>query len=378
MKANGYRARRGWPRGYTGKVLLAGCAGCLFPAVAVGAYAAFVDSTPFLAHLDLLAVLLAATLLATGCTILVVCEVTRPVQAAAQALRVYLARREVPRLPTDRDDEAGALMAGVQEALTRLDAALLRAEAERSAEKLARIRAARSGLTPVSLPGRPLTLVTGCAEVMKAEALSQIGGAAWRDGAGRIGKSGENVAEAVNAVLDLPRVEAQVQFARDKSEVNLADLAREAVRAEHFHADRRGVEIVLDAPQSLHHTLVAPAARGLMEVMLQFAVSRMQAGGQVRLELGGGDTVHITAIAGPAVLFREELPERQPHFAMRFPSARGKPNQGRTGTTALRLSLIEAFCHAMDADMDLVPAEEGLRISVSLSRARSVFAIPAQ
>ena len=69
------------------------------------------------------AVTLAATLIGTGLTLLVLHQLLRPVLLTSQALRDYRKSRESPDLPVEYEDEVGLLMADAQATISHLEQA---------------------------------------------------------------------------------------------------------------------------------------------------------------------------------------------------------------------------------------------------------------
>eukprot|EP00657_Telonema_sp_P-1_P005931 TRINITY_DN23769_c0_g1_i1.p1 TRINITY_DN23769_c0_g1~~TRINITY_DN23769_c0_g1_i1.p1 ORF type:complete len:154 (-),score=50.30 TRINITY_DN23769_c0_g1_i1:74-535(-) len=124
------------------------------------------SSVSFLDQLDVLLALLIATLLGTGATLVAIYGLLSPVRRAARALNTYLDERKVPALPTSLNDEAGVLLANVQESVTRLDAALDAADTQRT-EMERSYREKFEVLSSMSHEIRtPLNHIIGFAEMM--------------------------------------------------------------------------------------------------------------------------------------------------------------------------------------------------------------------
>jgi diguanylate cyclase (GGDEF)-like protein len=125
-------SRAPFPKSYLGKVFLAAFLGTHVPLLSLVVYLARdprrIGSR---ATVRILSVALLATLGGTAATLWAMSALSAPVTLASKALRRYLDRGEIPALPVGYPDRAGRLMADVQYALERLDAAL------RSLEELA-------------------------------------------------------------------------------------------------------------------------------------------------------------------------------------------------------------------------------------------------
>src|SRR5215217_1551148 len=121
-----YRAlsRAPFPRSYLGKVFLAAFLGTHVPLLALLAYLVRFRRFGLRASLRILSVTVPATLGGTAATLWAIHALSAPVVLASRALRRYLDSGELPDLPTRHTDRAGRLMADVQYAVERLDAAM--------------------------------------------------------------------------------------------------------------------------------------------------------------------------------------------------------------------------------------------------------------
>ena len=154
-----YRAlsRAPFPKSYLGKVFLVAFLGTHVPLLALLAYIARFRHFGLRATLRILSITVPATLGGTAMTLWAIHALSAPVALASAALRRYLDSGQIPELPTGYADRAGRLMADVQYAIERLDAAMRsldelagsdhltglynrRAAEERLAEDIARAR----------------------------------------------------------------------------------------------------------------------------------------------------------------------------------------------------------------------------------------------
>jgi diguanylate cyclase (GGDEF)-like protein len=113
-----------FPKSYMGKVFLVAFVGTHVPLLALLAYLARFRSFGPRAALRILSVTVPATLGGTAATLWAIHALSEPVGVASRALRRYLDEGELPDLPTGYTDRAGRLMADVQYAIERLDAAM--------------------------------------------------------------------------------------------------------------------------------------------------------------------------------------------------------------------------------------------------------------
>src|SRR5829696_10378152 len=121
-----YRAlsRAPLPKSYLGKVFLMAFLGTHVPLLALLAYLLRFRRLEVGATLRILSVTVPATLGGTAMTLWAMHALYAPVTLASKALRRYLDSGEIPELPMGYTDRAGRLMADVQYAVERLDAAM--------------------------------------------------------------------------------------------------------------------------------------------------------------------------------------------------------------------------------------------------------------
>src|ERR671913_317788 len=121
-----YRAlsRAPFAKSYVGKVFFTAFLGTHVPLLALLSY--FVRRRHFglWGALRILSVTVPATLGGTAFTLWAMYALSAPTALASKALRRYLDSGEMPELPVGYTDRAGRLMADVQYAVERLDAAM--------------------------------------------------------------------------------------------------------------------------------------------------------------------------------------------------------------------------------------------------------------
>jgi diguanylate cyclase (GGDEF)-like protein len=123
LKTYASLARIGFPKSYSGKIMLVVFAGTHLPLVALVLYLLLVSPGDLGTHLGVLAALLIATLLGFVATLFALRALLAPVRLASSSLEAYLDERRKPELPIgfSDEDEAGKLMADVQHAVDNLD-----------------------------------------------------------------------------------------------------------------------------------------------------------------------------------------------------------------------------------------------------------------
>ena len=121
LKTYASLARIGFPKSFSGKIMLVLFAGTHLPLVVLVLYLLLASPGGLGIHLGVLAALLIATLLGFVATISALGALLAPVRLASSSLEAYLDERRKPELPTGFSDEAGRLMADVQHAVDHLD-----------------------------------------------------------------------------------------------------------------------------------------------------------------------------------------------------------------------------------------------------------------
>jgi diguanylate cyclase (GGDEF)-like protein len=112
------------PRSYTGRILLICFIGTHIPLITFCLWVLTMDGASVQTYGTELVVLLIATLAGTALTLAAVREMLAPVRVASLALKAYQEQRQLPALRRNFSDEAGELLAQVQDTTEELDRAL--------------------------------------------------------------------------------------------------------------------------------------------------------------------------------------------------------------------------------------------------------------
>ena len=124
LKTYASLARIGFPKSFSGKIMLVLFAGTHLPLVALVLYLLLASPGGLRTHLVVLVALLIATLLGFVATLFALRALLAPVRLASSSLEAYLDERRKPELPIGFSDEAGRLMADVQHAVDHLDSTI--------------------------------------------------------------------------------------------------------------------------------------------------------------------------------------------------------------------------------------------------------------
>ncbi|QQA44246.1 sensor histidine kinase [Pelagovum pacificum] len=352
MKLYEYMAGKSWPRSYNGKILLVSFLGVHVPMFGAVSYVLLADTTPLMEQLDVLGAMLVATLIGTAATMFVMHTLLAPVRAASRAADAYLKRRETPRLPTNYTDEAGVLMASVQECITRLDSSLASTEyqiqqlEQDHAEKFRMVSGMKHDFRT------PLTHILGFASLMKSESIGPLGNQKYQTFVSKIGTSGEQLLQTLNSLIDLSDTQSAAQIAEDSEDLDLVALASDAVNLEHLHAEKTGVTVTLHGPEALTAHTVRSAAKTLLATTLHAAISVTPQGGHVAFRLTrDADGISISATSSEGVLSLEDVPPRLAHHFDQLESGTGARSANAETATpvTLRLSLIDTLSRVIGA-----------------------------
>ena len=376
MKFYDWMTRLPLPRYYLAKILAVCFVGVHIPMIGAVTYILLAADIHLADTIGILVAMLVATLIGTVSSMAMLYYLLIPVSQAAGALRAYLEHRQIPSLPTRYNDEAGVLLANVQETVTRLDMALDTARAQRE-EALQGRRSKFQVLAGMSHDLRtPLNHVIGFAELMTTEALGPLGSRQYRDYATGIRDSGEDLLATLQTLLELSAQEADT--GADSSSPHAVDLAAavdQAVRLTHFQADRRGTAFHLTTP-SRYSPAVPVAERSLKQIILhtlQIAMGTADAAKNVRVSISAQDDTAELTIVGDLPWGNGDVPPElaAPHEAVEedFPSSTA---------TALRLSLVNSLVRASGGTLTVASDAGGDRsIALTLPRAAPALS-PAQ
>jgi diguanylate cyclase (GGDEF)-like protein len=114
-------SRLGFPKGYQGKILLVVFLGTHVPLLALVLYLLLSSALGLRPALNVLALLLVATLAGTAATLYTLNALLAPVRLTSSSLQEYLDSKSIPSMPIGFTDQAGRLMADVQYAVDTLD-----------------------------------------------------------------------------------------------------------------------------------------------------------------------------------------------------------------------------------------------------------------
>jgi diguanylate cyclase (GGDEF)-like protein len=124
LRAYALLSRLGFPKSYQGKILLVVFLGTHVPLLALVLYLLLSSPLGLRPALNILVLLLVATLAGTVAALYALHGLLAPVRLVSSSLREYLDSKRIPDLPIRFTDEAGRLMADVQYAVDHLDSTI--------------------------------------------------------------------------------------------------------------------------------------------------------------------------------------------------------------------------------------------------------------
>jgi two-component system sensor histidine kinase BaeS len=286
------------------------------------------NSHPFVEGLLLAA--LAGALLAAAVAFLLARRIARPVHRVAEASRSLATGQQPAPVPLEGPDELRVLAAAFNDL----------------SEQLARAREAeRNFLLSVSHELKtPLTAIRGYAEALRE-------GAVPADEAAEIvGRDARRLERLVGDLLDLARMNKS-EFAVHPAEIDLAEVAAEAVRRYEPQAAGFGVALELDAPAAAPAVADADRLLQVISNLVENALRVTPPHGRVRVEAGPGRIA--VADNGPG-LEPEELPHAFDRFYLWSRYGRERP----VGT-GLGLAIVKQLTTAMGGTVDVTSAAGG-------------------
>jgi signal transduction histidine kinase len=289
---------------------------------------------PFLG--DLLIAALAGVILAAGLSYLVARSIARPIRRVADATRALAADQSHDPLPTGGTTELASLAQAFNQMTEQL-------AASRQAE--------RDFLLSVSHELKtPLTAIRGYSEGL-------ADGAFTPDEAARIiSLEASRLERLVRDLLDLARMNRS-EFSVQSEPVDLAEVAREAVRRHEAAARDFGVALTAEGEEAW----VDADSDRLLQVASNLVENALR-----ETPAGGAVTVH----AGPARLLVSDTgrgiePEDVPHAFERF-YLYDKADKARPLGSGLGLAIVKQLATAMGGDVNVRSGAEGTTFEVSL------------
>ena len=358
MKFYDWMSRLPLPKIYLVKILAVSFVGVHIPMIGAVVYILLSADIALSDTIGVLVALLVATVLGTVATMTMLYFLLVPVTRAAAALRAYLQDRQIPSLPTRYDDEAGILLANVQETVTRLDMALDTARAQRD-EAVRGHQSKFQVLAGMSHDLRtPLNHVIGFAEVMTTEALGPLGSDRYRNYASDIRTSGEDLLTTLQTILDLSAHEADPEPQKAPPEtVDLGAAVDQAVRLTHFHAERCGIQVGVTRPGPDRAMVLAPE-RSLKQIILhalQVAIGAAQTADRIDVTLTATGERAMLTITGDQPWAPGDVPPEL--------NSADRPEDSFASSTpaALRLSLVNSLAVSAGASVHVTSTGENAR-----------------
>ncbi|PZX15742.1 signal transduction histidine kinase [Palleronia aestuarii] len=375
MRLYQFLAARPLPKTFMGKIMLVSFVGVHIPIFGAVAFVLVYTGEEISQQLPILAAMLVATLAGTIATMFAMSALMAPIRTATNALETFLRHREIPSLPVRYTDEAGILLRGVQESITRLDNALTTARLQNDGVDQSGKFQVISGLSHDIRT--PLNHILGFAQLLRAEAIGPLGTENYSELADMVSQSGEDLVSLLQTVLDLSAAEAEQPEDGALDQLDAAALLRDTVALEHLHAELRGVHMTLDAPETAVFMGRTESLRQAVSCMLQIAIETSaaeEAPGPiaVRLDEDLSGRFVVSVHDGGRALAAGDIPPELEGLAVSASGGAIAPEGVRSASPiALRLSLVHTLARVMGGTLELRTGADGQKEQrLTLDRAR--------
>jgi signal transduction histidine kinase len=364
-----FMERLGLRRSYVAKVMLVSFLGVHVPLIVLIAYVLMRSDITLVQSLPVLLVVLVATLVGTGATLAALWFLLAPLRRASDTIHTYLSRRQIVPLPTRYEDEAGRLMADIQEGITRLDAALDSAQSAARRSEDERYDQFEM-LSRMSHELRtPLNIIIGFSEMIQSQIMGPLGTRVYGDYAADIRSSGLDLLERVNALLELSATKAGAFEGDQHSRLDLGEVLETVKGLQHLHGERRGVEVRLIEPAE--QLWVEAEPRALKQVLLhavQGAIAGSKSGDYVLITANrskAGSGVDLLVSVPQAPFIADDVPRPlEAYFdgALEKPVSAGDDVTRQTSAQGFSLSVAAAIALTQKIGLKLTNSKGGGRL----------------
>ena len=208
----------------------------------------------------------------------------------------------------------------------------------------------------------PLTAVIGFSEAMKKESFGPLGNPRYLEYSGHIETAGNHLLDLVSTILDLSRIGAGARELR-RIAINPADLASQSIEMVRPAAEKAGLSLRLDAPETMPDAWLDPQAVRQVLVNLLANAVKFTSDGVISLKARRIDDKIIFTIVDTGIGMSKADLDR---LGARYTLAHAKGVRG-AGGAGLGLSLAHQLASLHDGDLSLQSAPgEGLTATVTL------------
>lgn len=263
-------------------------------------------------------IVLGATLVVTGLTLLTLNQLLSPILEVSRAVREYRKRQQLPDLPTHFEDEAGQLMREVQLTLKRLD------QANRDKEDLI-------GLLSHDMR-TPASSALGLAEYLRSdESLPEH----VREMGMELEKLSQGQLEMLDNTLSLLRTGDEGAPKMEQKEVVASKMIERAIARNQSRLDKKEIEAALQCRQDAVFKGNAELLQSVVDNLLSNAIKFTDPGKSIHLQLDAdGEMGHIS-VQDEGIGFSPEIGDQ---LFKRFTKA-GRTGTGGEASTGLGLYL---------------------------------------
>ena len=196
----------------------------------------------------------------------------------------------------------------------------------------------------------PLNAIIGFSEIIRTDFLGPVGSIKYRDYANDIHESGKHLLDLINDILDLSKVESGMDELYEE-DIRIPELTRSVWRLMQQRAQKQGVRLILELPESLPP--LRADLRKLKQILVNLlsnAIKFTEADGEVSLRVScDKDNAYVFLITDTGIgIAPEDVPKALSQFGQ-VDSTLSRQHAG----TGLGLPLTRALVELHGGSLDL-------------------------
>ncbi|MEX0693858.1 MAG: PAS domain-containing sensor histidine kinase, partial [Rhodospirillales bacterium] len=211
----------------------------------------------------------------------------------------------------------------------------------------------------------PLNAILGFSEMLRNEYFGPLGSVTYKRYAGDINDSGQHLLGLVNDILDIATIEAGKRPIH-REHMKVSDVVEDCIRHVGQAADDRGLDLIVDLPDTL--PALHADRRAMKQILLNLlsnAIKFTGPGGRVTVSAEADDTTLTLSVADTG----KGIPaDALPNITEPFSKSETNPHVSEAGT-GLGLSIVKSLVDAHKGTLAITSAlGQGTTIRVTLPR----------
>ena len=344
-------------KSYSAKMLLLGFLGIHIPLIGIIMYILLVPKDT-LEPWQVIVITLILTLLATAITLYLLNALLSPIRITAEAITTFQHQRQLPSLPTEHQDEAGLLMANIQNTMSEI-------------KRLGEDQLNFFSLLIHDLRS-PLNSIVGLTELITVSDNEQE----REEYLGLIRDSCEKGLQVVHDTMHLIMNENYQLKENDKQLINLSDFLTQQLRAVEGIRLGKNINIELSNSDS-DQLLVQPELFShIIQNLLTNAIKFSHQGGTIKVEGKPQQDIYHLSVSDEGLGFRPEVRDK---LFDRFTSEKKKGTKGEA-TSGIGLYLTKTLVekHGGSIEADSPGISQGATFTLKVPHVASQNNKPAQ